>query len=208
MGSGKTIICLALIVLTLRQPCKPPTNRSVTPISTTYGLDHVPFEVNYTASISPESTYKPRLPSLAQLAANVVIKELSPAWKHFDLTGRPAELLREPTFYYNLPGDARDAKRSAVVAEPAHPVKIFLAHTTLVVVPQLILSQWVAEIAKHVKPVVLEVLVIQDGTAALPDIEVIIRNDVSRIFCLISQYDDRFSLLLLMSIVRLKEIVG
>lgn len=74
MGSGKTIICLAVIVATMNQPCQPPSDRPVSPVYPTYGLHHIPFERERQANINPDATPLYLLPTLAQLAAAVVLR--------------------------------------------------------------------------------------------------------------------------------------
>ena len=179
MGSGKTIICLTLILISLDQKCQPPSDRPATTRFTAYGLGHIPFEKGRHSRINPDEPYKPKLPTLANFAANVLAKQPPLVSNDYDLTPSCAEMIDSPSFYYSLPGGIGHARRSALVAEPPYPVRVILANTTLVIVPRLLISQWISEIGKHLLPNALTVLVVGDIKTPVPELREVMQHDVS-----------------------------
>ncbi|AEO65491.1 uncharacterized protein THITE_2112550 [Thermothielavioides terrestris NRRL 8126] len=158
MGSGKTLICLALILATRHIP-------SATP-------DHLRTD---------EPVIRRRVGSLADMAAACITRNSVP-WKHvFCGLGsddveypRCVDAIRRNEGFYHLP----PPPRRRVTRQPATtppPTKIRLSHSSLVVVPPNLVQQWKEEIAKHTMG--LKVL-IMDKKQQLPPVEELVEYDI------------------------------
>ncbi|KAH6898695.1 P-loop containing nucleoside triphosphate hydrolase protein [Thelonectria olida] len=143
MGSGKTIICLALILATRDLPTQPPEH--------------------YRAGEAPR---RKKIASLAEMAASCATRNSVPWKPYFDIykerlgeefTHCIEALERSPGHYYlPAPVPPRVGRRKNPIMPP--PKKIYLSSASLVVVPNNLLAQWGQEIRKHTDG--LEVLVV------------------------------------------------
>ncbi|KAK0716941.1 SNF2 family N-terminal domain-containing protein [Lasiosphaeria miniovina] len=136
MGSGKTVICLALILATKHIPARAPEMLRQTGLKS-----------------------RPRVGSLADMAAACITRNSVP-WKpvlqssgqDFEYTRCIQVILRNRAFYYLPRPEARRATRNTR-KQPADKIvrakKIFLSNVSLVVVPYNLVRQWEQEIAKH-----------------------------------------------------------
>lgn len=172
-------MCLSLIVSTLHQPCQPPTNDiHISPVVTDHAERVFSFPLytelrDVVGSRVQDATVA--LPSLADLCADVLAKHDHSARRLPNLAPSVTRLVERQTMYYQIPvvdDNMRKAKRRVMKAK-----KVYLANTTLVVVPQILVQQWRDEIEKHVRPGAVNVLEITKDP--LPDIEVLLRYDVS-----------------------------
>lgn len=128
MGTGKTLICLALIAATKDQPAYAP-------------------DIYQGSNI----TIRPQLGSLMDMAAAVATKFANP-WKRRIPPWHKHKLdaLRDNPGWYYLPRpESRRPARGPKTNTSPH--KIYLSHATLVVVPANLLQQWQQEIAKHTR---------------------------------------------------------
>ena len=133
MGSGKTIICLALILSTKNLATRPPDL--------------------YKGAGRPR---RRRVASLADMAASCATRN-AVSWKSYFSTwsrqlgyefNRCEEALnRNPGYYFRPPPKLRRTGRHPV--SDLQPTKLFLSRATVVVVPNNLLNQWKQEIAKH-----------------------------------------------------------
>lgn len=129
MGSGKTVMCLALILATKHQSSKAPDIHQ-----------------------NRELLYRKKIGSLADMAAATATRSGSP-WKLcFDDEGpldydRCRKAIRRNPGYYYLPATKEGRSRSSRAVSA--PRKIQLCHATLVIVPANLVKQWKQEISKH-----------------------------------------------------------
>ncbi|KAG5984033.1 hypothetical protein E4U55_006262 [Claviceps digitariae] len=133
MGSGKTVMCLALILATRDLPNRPPKACELAGAPT-----------------------RPRIASLADMAASCATRNAIP-WKcYFKTWGRQLgadfeqceKALRRNSGYYiqEVPDLRRSTRRSS--RQPTF-TKHYLSGATLIVVPNNLVSQWKQEIVKH-----------------------------------------------------------
>lgn len=149
MGSGKTLICLALIAATKDQPAYVPD---------IYQGNNI--------------TIRPRLGSLMDTAAAVATKYANP-WKRRIPSWHERKLnaLKENPGWYYLPrSESRRPARRLV--KSLSPYKIYLSHATLVVVPANLLQQWKQEISKHTQGLKVHVLDAKSGPSSSPTFDV------------------------------------
>ncbi|KAH8771653.1 SNF2 family N-terminal domain-containing protein [Diaporthe sp. PMI_573] len=130
MGSGKTLISLALIAATKDQPAVIPEifrhgNRTVRP--------KVGSLMDMAASVATKSgvSWKRYIDSRYENCVRAI--ERNPGWYHLPRS-KGARMSRRTTGGINLP-----------------PTKIFVSHTTLIIVPPDLLRQWTQEISKHMQ---------------------------------------------------------
>lgn len=143
MGSGKTIICLSLILATRDLPTQPPEH---------YRAGEVPI--------------RRRVASLADMAASCATRNAVPWKPYFELYKEQLGeefshcigALERNSGYYFLP--APPPSRSARRQDGPAPLrkKMYLSSGSIVVVPNNLLAQWKQEIRKHTEG--LEVLVV------------------------------------------------
>ncbi|KAI0018430.1 P-loop containing nucleoside triphosphate hydrolase protein [Xylariomycetidae sp. FL0641] len=162
MGTGKTVIVLALILTTKNVPVTAPEP--------------------YVAEVLPRP--KDQVPSLMDLAAAAANKN-AVAWKRFfkeaEDDGDDYQLcinaLARPenrAFYYIR--ERVEARRSGRLELPEVPLKqVYLSSTTLVIVPENLVRQWQEEIKKHTPSLNVLVLV---GRAEIPSVTELMAYDV------------------------------
>ncbi|KAF7562190.1 hypothetical protein G7046_g1958 [Stylonectria norvegica] len=161
MGSGKTIICLALILATKGIPAQPPE---------LYSVGHL--------------QKRKRIGSLADMAAACATRH-SVAWKPYFETYRKqfglefdqciAALKRNSGFYIcRAPSSHRvGSTRGRLEVEQTH--RVYLSTGSIVVVPANLVAQWKQEIAKHSEG--LDVLTISKNEK-LPPGEILANYDI------------------------------
>ncbi len=159
MGTGKTIMCLALLLATRSFPVE-----------------------------APEFYWSPAVPvrksvgSLMDMAASSATRNSLP-WrsyygyikkKDYDKTSI-ARVIQRNLGSYLLPG--AEPRRCGRVGSNyvAVPKKIYLSSTSLVIVPNNLVSQWKQEISKHTED--LEVLVLTRNDV-IPEVETLLGYDV------------------------------
>ncbi|KAI1119657.1 SNF2 family N-terminal domain-containing protein [Nemania sp. NC0429] len=162
MGTGKTLICLALIMSTKSEPSRPPD----------------PFIA--------ETQPRRRMGSLMDMAAAAANKH-SVAWKPcFEAWDaqlgyeyqRCTRALTSPEnrAFYRVVDTLVERRRSNRIAPRAVPSKeVFLSHLTLIIVPGNLVKQWQNEIKKHT--IGLNVLVLVN-TDPIPPVTELLLYDV------------------------------
>ncbi|KAL7960952.1 P-loop containing nucleoside triphosphate hydrolase protein [Trichoderma compactum] len=156
MGTGKTLICLALIVATKDLPTSPPD---------CYREDELPV--------------RRRIASLVDMAASCANRHAAPGRPYFaevedqlgyKLSRCQAALSRNPG-YYVIPVSEDPLNNSCDVQSE----KIYLSSATVIIVPNNLVAQWRQEITKHTEG--LKVLVLAK-TDEIPSREDISTHDI------------------------------
>ncbi|KAL1841372.1 hypothetical protein VTJ49DRAFT_7102 [Mycothermus thermophilus] len=158
MGSGKTLICLSLILATRHIPASAP--------------DHLR---------DSGVVVRPRVGSLADMAAAYITRN-SVAWRNVfgDLAPDGLEFprcvaaIRRNPASYTIPVPPRP-RNTRQLGPPPAPRTVHLSHASLVVVPSNLVQQWKHEIAKHTSG--LSVLTI-DKDPGIPPLEQLLEYDI------------------------------
>lgn len=185
MGTGKTLMCLSSILATLHQPTQPPPYEiDLSPIVTQHMLDTYPFP-NVQAIRDrcwPEGVKHVEdslaLPSLAQTCANMLAcRDQSVDIESSHVKNQLSTLIKQKTFYLKYPADTSWMRNVRAASTQSTAERIYLANSTLVVVPPILVDQWMQEIDKHVEADALRVLRV--GSEDLPKIVELLGYDVS-----------------------------
>lgn len=156
MGSGKTIMCLALILATKDLP---------TPAPDVYGPGKAP----------PQK----RVASLAELAARCATSNAVPWKPYFDACRDSLgldfsiciDLLRRYPGYYLLPcPEPRRSGRKPSCHPEVQSKRIFLSSCSLVIVPNNLIVQWQHEIQKHTDGLAVLTLVKEQEVPAVNEL--------------------------------------
>lgn len=182
MGVGKTLMCLALVLASRHQPVRPPAGFGISDVTSDAALlwptaDAAALRAAL-ALHGQELPVAGGTPSLASLCAEVLAREAPHAARIHQVPEGSRALLDRNCVYYRFPPPVRlprGAKRVPFV--PAE--RTLLANTTLVVVPQILVGQWVQQIQEHVEPGAIEYLILQDAKDAMPPVEMLAKYDVS-----------------------------
>lgn len=179
MGTGKTLAVLTLVVGTLHTPPTPPSDvLDISPVLSSQSLTTYPFTPYARARSMTNYPDVPDvgLPSLVSLCAGVLARTDTSAIASMTTKMLPEEaerILRQRTFFYEYPIPDDCIRRVRQKTEKLEAKKTWLANTTLIVVPQILMEQWVHEIEKHLEPETLKVLEI--GKEAVPPVSVLMQ---------------------------------
>ncbi|WOO76723.1 putative ATP-dependent helicase [Vanrija pseudolonga] len=183
MGVGKTLMCLALVLASRHQATLPPPG--ATDISEV--VTDVAVKTYSTASMAAlrleldaDDDELAGTPSLSSMCADIIVQSNPAAGWTRDLPISPVAqnlLNNRKCMYFRFPPPARlprGAKR--VPYRPAEP--FVLAPTTLIVVPPILVPQWVQEAESHLQEGALRILVIKEGKEPLPPMEELVQHDI------------------------------
>lgn len=185
MGVGKSLICLSLILATLNQPCLPPPN-AVNPsrVTTTHREQTYPFDTDEKLRrIASIPSYHTSLsfPSLADICVDILAVHEPASAQSAELSPQlRAAIEGRRTLYYDmpLPDDQHKCGRGAKAKPKSEAVqRIYLANTTLLVCPAILVKQWLKEIRDHLEDGSLKVLEV--ASEQIPPIETLMQYDVS-----------------------------
>ncbi|KAK8854687.1 hypothetical protein IAR55_003426 [Kwoniella newhampshirensis] len=180
MGTGKTLMCLALIVSSLHQPTvPPPTDIDISPTTTDVAERTYPFSSHSdlrALSGFPRHAAQLVFPSLVELCANKLAIHDPSAINSPYLPTYTKHLLNRRTFYCTFPLDDECMRASKRRTMEQTVRKMYLAKATLVVVPAILIEQWKDEIGKHLEEGTIKVLEV--GKEGLPPIEQLLEYDV------------------------------
>ncbi|KAI8363475.1 SNF2 family N-terminal domain-containing protein [Mortierella sp. GBAus27b] len=181
MGTGKSCLCIALIMQTLNRSSHPPVDTQVHCELNPRAQSSTPMPQD-DAHMEDSSTQFPSLRSLAAAAVKkgcVDYRRIQDYLNHGSL-----ELLEEHLVYYyqaeantaNSRGSLPRAKQFKMVERPT---KVFLSSTTLVIVPSNLADQWCNEVNKHTEDHALKLLRIESGLdQEIPDHKTLMKYDM------------------------------
>lgn len=153
MGAGKTLICLALIAATRHQPAQKPELYK-----------------------GESNTIRPRVGSLMDMAAAIATKQSCPMYVDPFTKNLVEAIRRNPGWYFRPRPERRRASRHPQRHWP--PDKIYLSHTTLVVVPANLVKQWQLEINKHTEGLQVLSLDLKKDNYKVHRAEALLRYDI------------------------------
>jgi hypothetical protein len=159
MGAGKTLICLALILATRHIPSAAP--------------DHLRTN---------EPVVRPKVGSLADMAASCITRHSIP-WRTVFGALEPngidyplcVDAIRRNPALYPVPKSSQSYHRVGRNSISDPPPKVYLSHTSLVIVPPNLVQQWKEEIGKHTSGLVVFTV---DKNQALPPAEKLVEYDI------------------------------
>ncbi|KAH8204791.1 hypothetical protein TruAng_000980 [Truncatella angustata] len=162
MGTGKTLICLAVILATKHLPTEAPD------------------------ALTVEVPSRPRVGSLIDMAAATINKYSFP-WKAFLATtpSEPGEFIKgcvralqssKNRAYYELRNALIETRKGGRTEAPRPSAKIYLSSTSIIIVPNNLVTQWQQEIAKHTSG--LKVLTMTDNYVSIPPTSVLLDYDI------------------------------
>ncbi|KAF9091536.1 hypothetical protein BGX23_005076 [Mortierella sp. AD031] len=180
MGTGKTCLCIALILHTLHQSSRPPTEEP-----TQLFCDLIP---NTPSAATANSDFKdmvlPRgaaIPSLRNYAA-ATIKTRAVDYRHAQdyISPDVMDTLENALLYYHDDGSLEQNRqsRSRQTKNSELPVEIYLSSATLVIVPPNLIDQWCNEINKHTEDSALKLFTITKATQEFPDLRTLMSYDL------------------------------
>lgn len=163
MGTGKTLICLALVLATRHLPTEAPD------------------------ALTVKTSVRPKTGSLLDMVA-AAINRCSFPWRGY-LASNPNEPgdffagcvraleSNDNRAYYELGNPLIETRRGGRIAPPKAPAqKIHLSSTSLIIVPNNLVTQWRQEISKHTSG--LKCLVMTNSQHEIPPVSILLSYDV------------------------------
>ncbi|KAF9127849.1 hypothetical protein BGW39_005513 [Mortierella sp. 14UC] len=180
MGTGKTCLCIALILHTLHQSSRPPVEEPATLfcdlIPSTPSATSVDSE--FTELVLPKGSV---IPSLRDFAA-ATIKTKAVNYRHAQDYLNPdlMDTLENSLLYYHeeVSSELNRQSRSRRHKTTDSPVEIYLSSATLVIVPANLVDQWWNEINKHTEDGALKVFAITNVSQEFPDLRTLLQYDL------------------------------
>ncbi|OAQ27102.1 hypothetical protein K457DRAFT_157153 [Linnemannia elongata AG-77] len=180
MGTGKTCLCIALILHTLHQSGRPPADEPVqllcdilpsTPSAATVDSD-------IKEMVLPRGT---AIPSLRDFAA-ATVKTRAVNYRHAQDYINPdiMDTLEDALLYYRESGSSEQSRqsRSRQTRTSELPVEIYISSATLVIVPPNLVDQWCNEINKHTEDGALKVFTITNNSQEFPNLRTLLHYDL------------------------------
>lgn len=172
MGTGKTCICLALVLATRHQLAKTEDTLGSRKLSDVRSSKRELFPwAQDEHSLRKSRQLRLRtVPCLRDMALDALLSNRHREELLYDARFAHLGILQPddvPYVWEYPPSKGREDTRSV----PATPQQIFVSAASLVVVPDILVAQWLAEIAKHVKPGALTYTKIDKGKDIPPPIE-------------------------------------
>ncbi|KAG0378966.1 hypothetical protein BGX24_002195 [Mortierella sp. AD032] len=180
MGTGKTCLCIALILHTLHQSSRPPAEEPAALL-----CDLIPSAPSAT---SVDSDFRelvlPKgvaIPSLRDYAA-ATIRTKAVNYRHAQDFINPdlMDMLETSLLYYNeeVSLEQNRQSRSRQQRTTDLPVEIYLSSATLVIVPANLVDQWCNEINKHTEDGALKVFTITSASHEFPNLRTLLQYDL------------------------------
>ncbi|KAG0266854.1 hypothetical protein BG011_000469 [Mortierella polycephala] len=170
MGTGKTCLCIALILQTLHQSSKPPNIEAqlhcdLYPYThSSEALDQDDLFMDASRRILRPGTEIPSLRDLAAAALKMNSVDYEQA-RNF-VPSHIMDLLNRTCVYYvdeHSSGNIRPARSKQFRMADQSP-EVYLTSSTLVIVPSNLMAQWLNEINKHTEDSMLKVYSISSAT--------------------------------------------
>jgi hypothetical protein len=199
-GTGKTIIIIALVLLTQNQLSSPEETEDDRPVMTPLAFRHFPDAVYRTArsrmnfGSSQPLNYemqRHRVPSLVEILYHQIrVKPPTRALRDEDdaLSTRRlmASISANTPFYLHFQASVPENSRPMRHESDPGARVMYLTTATLIVVPKHLVNQWVGEIYKHCFDDALRFFVV-GGRKPVPEARVLasnydVRNGLSKIF--------------------------
>ncbi|KAI8320450.1 hypothetical protein GQ54DRAFT_291251 [Martensiomyces pterosporus] len=197
MGTGKTCECLALILLTKRQMARPPVEGEVlvgvgtvvSPLNTDITNDAIAPESHGKNSggsqPGPQEHPSCGVPRLGFLAARSAILSCAESLRvMYDDGMMPSDIWNRlslyPPYYWVNPVVASRSRRGSLYKDVQNiTFKVYMSSSTLAVVPDNLVDQWVREKYKHIMDTNgLAMLKIDGSTQTIPEPCVLINYDI------------------------------
>ncbi|KAJ2661161.1 hypothetical protein IWW48_002572 [Coemansia sp. RSA 1200] len=182
MGTGKTCECLALVLLTKRQMAHPPAKGDSLPCVGTVASALATDLGGSRGNNADDSVH-----SLKTIAARAALLSCAESLRVMHDDGLVADAMWKqlapypPYYWVNPIGEDDNRPRRGAGNYSAQQVsfKVYMSSSTIVVVPDNLIDQWVREKYKHVEDARgLEVLKIDSNTLAVPEPTQLIQYDV------------------------------
>ncbi|KAF9899981.1 hypothetical protein EC991_008051 [Linnemannia zychae] len=180
MGTGKTCLCIALILHTLHQSSRPPAEEP-----TTIYCDLIPstpsaasVDSDFTELVLPKGS---AIPSLRDFAA-ATIKTRAVNYRHAQDYLNPdlMDTLENSLLYYHEEASLEQNRQSRSRRHKTtdSPIEIYLSSATLVIVPANLVDQWWNEINKHTEDGALKVFAITNVSQEFPELRTLLQYDL------------------------------
>lgn len=191
MGAGKTVILLALIMVTRDQIARPNEGENGNLILTSFSMRHSQSEHHRQLRQQHSISEPDEMPSLVEEILHYVAcrpgcitdapYRIREAFYSSSLAQVPSRL---PPFYFDHGSYSRGLRKAQKNIVP--PIRLYLSRATLVVVPASLYEQWKGEIYKFCRDGALKVLFAKDINYQLPRAADLANYDVSISFIVIS----------------------
>ncbi|KAJ1893889.1 hypothetical protein LPJ66_005503 [Kickxella alabastrina] len=186
MGTGKTCECLALILLTKRQMARPPIEGETLPCVGTV-TSRLETDAGKNTSDNNSGVGLPRkgVPSLKYLAVRTALLSCAESLRVMHDDGMiPDDLWQQlepypPYYWVNPIAESRTRRGAPTDNMQSLFFKVYLSSSTIVVVPDNLVDQWVREKYKHVEDHGgLEILKLDDSVNTIPEPQTLIKYDL------------------------------
>ncbi|KAJ1993661.1 hypothetical protein GGI25_001551 [Coemansia spiralis] len=187
MGTGKTCECLALILLTKRQMARPPLQGEMLPcVGTVASALETDFcDLHSDIDYSDRTIYRPSVHSLKLLAGKAALLSCVESLRVMHDDGLlPIAMWRQlepypPYYWVNPIVEKRPRRGAGSYSTYQVSFKVYMSSSTLVVVPDNLIDQWVREKYKHIEDTGgLEMLKIDSSTLRIPEPKKLIQYDI------------------------------
>ncbi|KAJ1814420.1 hypothetical protein LPJ75_002778, partial [Coemansia sp. RSA 2598] len=180
MGTGKTCECLALVLLTKRQMARPPIEGDILPCVGTVAST---LKTDYYCE---RGNAFPRLKDLAIIKALLSCAESLRIMYEEGMIPEGIWLRMEayPPYYWVNPISESRTRRGASSSSSSEAgssvaFKVYMSSSTIVVVPDNLIDQWVREKYKHIEDFHgIEMLKIDSSTNNIPEPKTLIKYDL------------------------------
>ncbi|KAF9345777.1 hypothetical protein BGX26_002744 [Mortierella sp. AD094] len=183
MGTGKSCLCIALIMQTRDQFSRPPASAThifcelypFAPSSAIIVRDGTMSVDNETTLLAPGSA----IPTLRDLAAAAVkISNLEYRRASEYINDDTMEMLEAMSVYYYAEESPSKTPRTRGFRMAKLALEVYLSSSTLVIVPPDLTDQWCNEVNKHTKDHALKLLRIESDDKEIPDHRTLMKYDI------------------------------